>query len=212
MSVVRLPQQAVHDVDARVEVVLDLVEVAVVGVGDLGRDVALGDAVHVLGRDVDGGHEGVDQLVHAAHQFAPAAGELLRVAAGLQLAVLGRLDQVVRLLQQAVHDVDAGIEVVLDLVEVAVVGVGDLGRDVALGDAVHVLGRDVDGGHEGVDQLVHAAHQLAPAAGELLRVAAGLQLAVLGRLDQRRSSPASRPFMTSMQALRLFLISLKSPL
>ena len=42
--------QAVEGVDALVEVVLDLVEVAVVGVGDLRRDVALGDPVDVLGR------------------------------------------------------------------------------------------------------------------------------------------------------------------
>ena len=112
---------------------------------------------------------------------------------------------------KAVHHIDAGVEVVLDLVEVAVVGVGDLRRDVALGDPVHIFGRDVDRGHEGVDQLVDAAHQLAPAAGELLRVAAGLQLAVLGRLDQRVRLP-QQPFITSMQALRLFLISLKSPL
>ena len=103
-----------------------------------------------------GADEGVDQLVDPADQFAPAAGKLRRVAARLQLAVLGGLDQRVRLGQQAVHHVDAGVEVVLDLVEVAVVGVGDLRRDVALGDPVHVLGRDVDGCDEGVDQLVHA--------------------------------------------------------
>ena len=104
---------------------------------------------------------------------------LLGVAAGLQLAVQRRLDQLVRFLQQAVHHVDAGVEVVLDLVEVAVVGVGDLRRDVALGDPVDILGGDVDRADEGVDQVVDAADQLAPAAGELLGVAAGLQLAVL---------------------------------
>ena len=47
------------------------------------RDVALADPVDILGRDVDRPDEGVDQVVDAAHQLAPAAGELLGVAAGL---------------------------------------------------------------------------------------------------------------------------------
>ena len=128
-----------------------------------------------------------------------------------QLAFHGRLGQHHGVGRHGVDGVDALVEVVLDEVEVAVVGVGDLRRDVALGDAVDIVGGDVDGGHEGLDQLVHAAHQLAPAAGELLRVAAGLQLAVLGRLDQSRRLP-QQAVHTSMQALRLFLISLKSPL
>ena len=40
----------VHGVDQHVQVVLDGVEIAVVGVGDLGRHVALADPVHVIRR------------------------------------------------------------------------------------------------------------------------------------------------------------------
>ena len=77
--------------------------------------------------------------------------------------------------------VDAGVQVVLDLVEVAVVVVGDLRRDVALADPVHIFGSHVDRPDEGVDQVVDAADQLAPAAGELGRVAACRKLAVFWR-------------------------------
>jgi hypothetical protein len=38
--------------DERVEVVLDGVELAMISVGDLRRNVALADAIHVVGRDV----------------------------------------------------------------------------------------------------------------------------------------------------------------
>ena len=43
----------------------------------------LRDPVDILGGDVDRADEGVEQVVDAAHQLAPAAGELGRVAAGL---------------------------------------------------------------------------------------------------------------------------------
>ena len=44
----------VHGGDERVQVVLDGVEFAVVGVGDLRRKVALADAIHIVGGDVSG--------------------------------------------------------------------------------------------------------------------------------------------------------------
>jgi hypothetical protein len=62
-------------VDADVEVVLDVVEVALVGVGDLGRDVALGDAVHVLGRHVQGLDDRVQHPIQAFDDGAVAALE-----------------------------------------------------------------------------------------------------------------------------------------
>ena len=65
------------------------------------------------------------------------------VGAGVQLALGGGLGQRRGFGDQAVDRVDALVEVVLDLVEVAVVVVGDLRRDVALGDPVDVLGRHV---------------------------------------------------------------------
>ena len=176
--------EAGDGVNALVEVVLDLVEVAVVVVGDLRGHVALGDAVDVFGRHVDRGHEGIDQLVHAADQRAPAAAKLLGVSARLQLTVLGGLDQGVRLPQQAVHHVDALVEVVLDLVEVAVVVVGDLRGHVALGDAVDVFGRHVDRGHEGIDQLVGPVHDRPELCGNQIRVSARLELALDSRIDE----------------------------
>ena len=78
--------ETTQTVDARVEVVLQLVEVAVVGVGDLGRDVALGDAVHVLGRDVDRRHEGVNEAVGSFNDRPELQRNEIGVSARLQFA------------------------------------------------------------------------------------------------------------------------------
>ena len=137
-----------------------------------GRDVALGDAVHVLGRDVDRGHEGVDQPVHAAHQLAPAAGELLGVAAGLQLALLGRLDQrrhfAEHRLEVRPHSFDRVVdecllagELLQRGLEVALAELGDAGHglllhgDVAAGHAVDAFGHRAVGALELLDRDRH---------------------------------------------------------
>ncbi len=135
--------QRVNGVDAGVQVVLDLVEVAVVVVGDLGRNVALGDAVDVLGRNIERADDRVQRGVYALNDFAVVALMLGGVGASGQLAFDGGLRQQTGVGDQRVNGVDAGVQVVLDLVEVAVVVVGDLGRNVALGDPVHVLGGDI---------------------------------------------------------------------
>ena len=120
-------------------------------------------------------------------------------------------DQFVGFGQQAAHRIDAVIQVVLDFVEIAVVGIGDFRRDVALADPVHIFGRDVDRADEGIAQVIDAADQLAPAAREFGCIAAGRQLAGHRRLYQFVRF-GQQPLMVSMQLLRLFLISLKSPL
>ena len=56
------------------------------------------------------------------------------VGAGGEFALHGGLGQHVGVGDECIHGVDAGVQVVLDGVEVAIVGVGDLGRDRALGD------------------------------------------------------------------------------
>jgi hypothetical protein len=108
--------------------------------------------------------------------------------------------------------VDADVQVVLDLVEVAVVGVGDLGRDVALRDAVHVLGGHVQRLDDVVQRQVEAFDDLAEVALVLGRVGAHRQLAFQHRLHQSDHAVGPARAMASMQTFRLFLISLKSPL
>ena len=71
----------VHGADQRVQVVLDGVEFAVVGVGDLRRKVALADAVHIVGGDIERRDDGVENGVYAAHDVGIGALELIRVAA-----------------------------------------------------------------------------------------------------------------------------------
>ena len=169
-----------------------LVEVAVVGVGDLRRDVALGDAVDVVGGHVQRADDRVEGVVDALHDLAEVALVLGGVGAGGELAVHGGLGQHAGVGDQRVDGVDAAVEVVLDLVEVAVVGVGDLGRDVALGDPVDVVGGHVQRADDGVEGLVDALDDLAEVALVLGGVGAGGELAFDGGLRRacRRRRPA----------------------
>jgi hypothetical protein len=74
-------------IDAGVQVVLDGIEVAVISVGDLGRDGALGDLIDVGRGHVEGGDDGIENTVDPAHDFGVGAVELLRFAALAQLAL-----------------------------------------------------------------------------------------------------------------------------
>ena len=147
--------EGVHGVHALVEVVLDLVEVAVVLVSDLGGDVALGDAVHVAGGHVQGADDGVEAVIHALHDLAVVALVLGGVGAGGQLAFHGRLVE-----HGGVgHE---GLEVAADLLEgrrdlVLVVRSDPLPAQVAVGDLLQAA----DDALEVVGEAVHGPGQLA---------------------------------------------------
>ena len=96
-------------------------------------------------------------------------------------------------------------------IEVAVVGVGDLGRNVALADPVHVVGGYIQWPDDRVQAIVHALHDLAVVALVLGGVGACGQLAFNGGLRQQAASE-TRALTASMQVFRLFLRTLKSPL
>ena len=81
-----------------------------------------------------------------------------RVGARRQLAFEHGLRQRNAVGDQPADGVDAHVEVVLDLVEVALVSVGDLGRDIAFRDAVHVLGRHVQGLDDRVQHPIETLH------------------------------------------------------
>jgi 5-keto 4-deoxyuronate isomerase len=176
----------VGGLDAGVEVVLDGVEVAVVGVGDGLGDIAQGDQLHVLGRDVQRADHGVQRVVDALHHFAEVALVLAGVGTGGQLALHRRLRQQAGIRHQRVDRVDAGVEVVLERVEVAIVAVGDLGRNRAARDIVHVFGSHVQGANHSVQRVVDALHHLAEVALVLGGVGTRGQLALHRRLGQQR--------------------------
>jgi hypothetical protein len=83
--------------------------------------------------------------VEALDHLAEVALVLGRVGPHRQFAVQHRFRQLHAVGHQLADGVDADVQVVLDRVEIARVDVGDLGRNVALRDAVHVFGGHVQG-------------------------------------------------------------------
>ncbi len=123
-------------------------------------------------------------MIHAFDDLAIIALVLGGVGARGQLAGHGRFRKHPRVDNQRIHVVDAVIQVVLDGVEVAVVGVGDLGWDGALGDLVDIIGRDVQRTNHRVERLIHAFDNLLVAAMELAGVTARSELSGYGRFSE----------------------------
>ena len=123
---------------------------------EFGLEVAapeLGDAGHrlLLHGDVAGHH-----VVHALGHGAVDALEALGVDRHVDVAQVVLVAHLVHVGHQAVQGADAEVQVVLDLVEVALVGLGDQRRDVALRDPVDVARGHVERVDDGIQHLVDA--------------------------------------------------------
>ena len=121
-------------------------------------------------------HQGLDGVVDPFYDPGIVAAELAGVTAGLELALHRSLGQHPSLGHQAIDRVNALVEVVLDLVKVTLVLVGDLFRDVALGDAVHVLGGHVQGADHRIQRVIETLHDLGKFTLELARIASCVEL------------------------------------
>ena len=185
-SIAGVGYQRIHGVDAGVEVVLDFVEVAVVAVGDPGRNVALGDPVHILGRHVQWPDHRIQSGIDAFDDLAVVALVLAGIGARAQLAFHRGFRQHGGIDDECIHGVDAGVEIVFDFVEVAVVTVRDPGRDVTLGDTVHILCRHVQWPDHRIQGGIDAFDYFAVVALVLADIGASAQFALDCGLGQHR--------------------------
>ncbi len=146
------------------------VEVALAELGDAGHGL-------LLHGDVAGNH-----LIDALGHVVVGTRELVGGNGHVDVTLVVFVRHVLHLADQAAQGLDALVEVVLDLVEVAVVSVGDLCRDVTLGNPVHVLGSHVDRGREGVGYQVHGLHYRPELRSNSLWIGASLEFALLDRI------------------------------
>ena len=179
--------ECVDRLDAGIEVVLDGVEVTVVVVGNLRGDIALADVVDVVRGDIQRTDDRVQGVVDAFDDLLEVALVLARVRAGGELPVHRGRGEHRGVVDERVDRLDAGIEVVLDGVEVTIVVVSDLRRDIALADAVDVVRGDAERPDDRVEGVVDAFDDLAEVALVLGRIRAGGELSLhRGRGEHRR--------------------------
>ncbi len=174
--------------DADIQVVFDLVEIAVVRVGNRRRNIALRNPVNVLGRHVQRADYRVERLVDAFDDLAEVALMLRRVGTGRQFSFHGRLCEHCRVGCHHVHRTDALIQVVLDFVEIAVIGVRDHRGDIALRNPVNVLRRHVQRSDNGVYDLIDRLHTFLVGALQAADVGANVKFAVTDSGCQRENS------------------------
>ena len=106
------------------------------------------------------------------------------IGTGGELAINSRFGQQAGIGNQQIDGIDTGVEVVLEDVEIAVIGIGDLGRNVALGDAVDVVGGDVQWVDYGVERVVDALDDGLEIALVFVGIGACGKLAVNSRFGQ----------------------------
>ena len=112
------------------------------------------------------------------------------IGTGGQAPVHSRFGQGVGIAHQGIHRINTGVEVVFDGVEVTVVRVGDLGWNVALGDAIDVVGRHVQGANHRVQRGIHARDDVFVFTMVFRGIGTGGQLTLHRSLRQPRSFAA----------------------
>ena len=158
--------------------------VALVSLCDQFVDLAIGYLCQDPVAFADGDEDGIKNLVNSLVELSPSSGKLVCVASGIEFAFIGCRHQNVSLFQQIVCHIDQDVQVVLDLVEVAIVAIGDLRGYVSLRDAVHILGRNVQGVDHRVEGLVDSFNDLPVIALMLGGICASGELALDRRFDE----------------------------
>ncbi len=168
--------------------------------------------VHVVGRYVERTDHRVQRFVYALHDLAVVALVLAGVGASGQLALNRGSGENAGVCNQRIHGVDAGVEVVLDRIEVAVVGVGDLGGNIALADAIDIVGGDIQWSNNRIQDAVDSSDDLGIGALHLVGVSALRQLPLLRGIGQTAQTSSCRVCMTSATLLTATFIFSWSPL
>ena len=122
------------------------------GVGDLRGNLALGDAVDIVGGHPNRCDVGIGQAIEPLDHAPPAALEAGRVGAHPQLALVGRIDQHAGLrrdlLQLALHRAEG----VGELAHLVLLANGDLPVELAPGELLCRVGHRDDGTRDGLGQ------------------------------------------------------------
>ena len=131
---VGIGHQGVDVVDAVVEIILDGIEIAVVGIADLAGDDAARDLVDVIGGDVERRNHGVQHGIDAADNVGIRAAELVGLAALGELSFLRSMGQTRQFFLQVLQNGADVVDRLLHLLVIALIGVCDQLVDLAAGD------------------------------------------------------------------------------
>ncbi len=132
----------------------------VIGGDGLGH-VALLHRCHHAAYIIDGINNVIQGRIDTFDNLAEIPLMTGRVGARGQTALDGGSRQHVCICHQRVDGINTGIQIVLDGVEITIVGIGNRGRNIALGNAVNVIGRHIERANNRIQRRVHALDNLA---------------------------------------------------
>ena len=130
--------------DTLVEIILDLVEVTVVRVRDLRRNIPFRDPVDILGSYIERSDYGIKGSVNPFNDLPEVSLMFCSICPGIEFSFYRCIREQVGIRNEAVDCNDTLVEIILDLVEVTVVRVRDLGRNISLRDPVNILGSYIE--------------------------------------------------------------------
>ena len=100
------------------------------------------------------------------------------VSSGLESALHRSIAEHTGICHKSIYRVNAGIQVVLYLIEVAIVVIGNLRRYVTLTDALHIFGCHIERSDYGIECIVYTLHYSSEISLVLRRVCSRIQSAI----------------------------------
>ncbi|PKK85127.1 MAG: hypothetical protein CVT48_06980, partial [Thermoplasmata archaeon HGW-Thermoplasmata-1] len=121
----------------------------------------MGNIINILSCHIERPDDGIQRVIDAVDDLAKVALMLTSVGTCGQLTLHCSISQHGSIGHQRINRIYALIEVVLDGVEITVIGIANPGRDIALGNAVYIIGSNVQWADDGIQGGIHTLHHLA---------------------------------------------------
>ena len=136
------------------------------------------------GRHAQGGDNGIQCVIDALHDFGEIALKAAGIAAHGEFPLHGCRREAVCFRNQAGDGVNALIQVILDNVEITQILIGNLLRNVSVGDPSHITCCQIERRDKGVHHQIDAGNKFSPTAKIRLGVVADCCVASLHSRNQ----------------------------
>ena len=148
--------KGINGVDTDVEVVFDLVEIAIITVGNFRWNIALGDSIDIFGCNIERSDNRVETIIDALDDIFEVALMFGGIGTGGKFTIYSGFREHFCVDNKGINGINTNVEVVFDLVEVAVIAVGNLRRDVALGDPIDIFGGHIKRSYNRIKTVINA--------------------------------------------------------
>ena len=139
----RVGDQHVHGINALIEVVLYCIEVAIIGIGYLRRNIAFGNTIYIFRRYVEWPDYRIQAVINSLNNLAEITLMFGSVRTCGEFAFYCRLGQNSRVYNKQTYGINTLIEIVFQLIKITIVFIGNLRRYITFGNTIYIFRRYV---------------------------------------------------------------------